>query len=54
MTQFNMSYDQVMDSPMQRLIMLAKGMPKFKPDEKDEKKGILDFAKSNNLLKKKK
>lgn len=55
MNHFNMTYDEVVNSPMQRLVMLAKGMPKFKPEEKKKKKpGLLDFVKDNNLLKKKK
>ena len=55
MNHFNMSYDDVLNSPMQRLTMLAKAIPKFKPEDKEEKKpGLLEFAKSNNLLKKKK
>lgn len=55
MNYFGMSYEEVLDSPMQRLQMLAKGIPKYNNDEKEINKpqGILDFVKKNNLLRKK-
>lgn len=54
MNYFHMSYKQVLKSPMQRLIMLAKSIPKHdtgkKQDNEEEKLNLFDFAKQNNLL----
>ncbi len=53
MSYFGMSYEDVLDNPMQRLFLLAKAIPKSKHSAKEKKKsGILDFVKNNNLLKK--
>ncbi len=54
MNYFNMSYNEVLNSPMQRLLLLSKSIPKVEKSQskKKKKKNILDFAKENNLLKK--
>lgn len=62
MNYFHMSYAEVLQSPMQRLIMLAKGIPKYKSknteggnstETENKKPSIFEFAKNNNLIKKK-
>ena len=52
MSHFNMSYDEVLNSPMKRLTMLAKAIPKVTQTKKDKKLSLLEFARKNNLLKK--
>ena len=53
MNYFHMSYKEVIKSPMQRLMMLSKSIPKYEPKEEKEKEtgNIFDFVKNNNLLK---
>lgn len=57
MNYFNMSYDEILDSPWQRLIFLANSIPSHeskkakKEEDKNAKSGILDFVRSNNLVK---
>lgn len=58
MNYFHMTYDQILQSPMQRLVMLAKSIPKYdaaKPDVTQESDnnplGLLEFAQKNNLIK---
>jgi len=54
MNYFGMNYQEIIDSPMQRLLLLSKSIPKAEKSQPKEKKkkNILDFAKENNLLKK--
>jgi len=58
MNYFHMTYEQVLESPMQRLIMLARSIPKYESKQtkepEEEKISLLDFAKQNNLKIKKK
>jgi hypothetical protein len=48
-----MTYEGVMESPMQRLILLAKAIPKLesknKENKPEKKTNIIDFAKNNNI-----
>jgi hypothetical protein len=56
MTHFHMSFDEVMKSPYQRLLLLAMSIPKTEgnDDESENKKSdILSFARNNNLIRKK-
>lgn len=54
MNYFGMTYEEVLNSPFQRLLLLATAIPKFdkepkEPEEKIEKESLLEFAKANNL-----
>jgi len=61
MTHFHMSFDEVMKSPYQRLLLLAMSIPKYKSDKtegnddesENKKSDILNFARNNNLIRKK-
>ncbi len=57
MNYFGMTWEEILNSPFQRLLLLANSIPKLNNHKStpvtNEKKplGILEFAKANNLLK---
>jgi len=52
MNYFGMSYKEVLDSPLQRLLLLSKSISKPKTGTGNKKApSILEFAKQNKLIK---
>ena len=58
MNYFGMTYKEVLNSPFQRLIMLANSIPKYKSKEKEHEgenkhSSLLAFASANGIATKK-